>query len=74
MPANLVVLGALDTLEAAAVDQFDSTGEIVLAFPSYHRNEYCPASVAFDTVKQAVDQKPRMVSIIGLQLEDYIPK
>ncbi len=58
-----VVLGAADTFRAAAVDQLILWGERVGVPVVSHGMNTDPASVAFDTVKQAVDQKADVVII-----------
>lgn len=58
-----VVLGAADTFRAAAVDQLKLWGERVGVPVVSHGMNTDPASVAFDTVKQAVDQQADLVII-----------
>jgi fused signal recognition particle receptor len=58
-----VVLGAADTFRAAAVDQLILWGERVGVPVVSHGMNTDPASVAFDAVKQAVDQKADVVII-----------
>ncbi len=58
-----VVLGAADTFRAAAVDQLILWGERVGVPVISHGMNTDPASVAFDAVKQAVDQKADVVII-----------
>jgi fused signal recognition particle receptor len=58
-----VVLGAADTFRAAAVDQLILWGDRVGVPVVSHGMNIDPASVAFDTVKQAVDQKADVVII-----------
>ncbi|MFN3403760.1 MAG: signal recognition particle-docking protein FtsY [Cytophagaceae bacterium] len=58
-----VVLGAADTFRAAAVDQLKMWGERVGVPVISHGMNTDPASVAFDAVKQAVDQKADLVII-----------
>lgn len=58
-----VVLGAADTFRAAAVDQLKLWGERVGVPVVSHGMNTDPASVAFDTVKQAVDQEADLVII-----------
>lgn len=58
-----VVLGAADTFRAAAVDQLMLWGERVGVPVISHGMNTDPASVAFDAVKQAVDQKADIVII-----------
>jgi fused signal recognition particle receptor len=58
-----VVLGAADTFRAAAVDQLILWGDRVGVPVVSHGMNTDPASVAFDTVKQAVDQKADVVII-----------
>ena len=60
---NKVVLGAADTFRAAAVDQLKLWGERTGVEVISHGMNTDPASVAFDTVKQAVDQKADVVLI-----------
>lgn len=58
-----VVLGAADTFRAAAVDQLILWGDRVGVPVVSHGMNTDPASVAFDTVKQAVDQRADVVII-----------
>lgn len=58
-----VVLGAADTFRAAAVDQLILWGDRVGVPVVSHGMNTDPASVAFDTVKQAVDQNADVVII-----------
>jgi fused signal recognition particle receptor len=58
-----VVLGAADTFRAAAVDQLILWGDRVGVPVVSHGMNTDPASVAFDTLKQAVDQKADVVII-----------
>lgn len=58
-----VVLGAADTFRAAAVDQLKLWGERVGVPVVSHGMNTDPASVAFDTVKQAVEQQADLVII-----------
>jgi fused signal recognition particle receptor len=58
-----VVLGAADTFRAAAVDQLILWGERVGVPVVSHGMNTDPASVAFDAVKQAVEQKADVVII-----------
>ncbi|MEL6561345.1 MAG: signal recognition particle-docking protein FtsY [Bacteroidota bacterium] len=58
-----VVLGAADTFRAAAVDQLILWGERTGVPVVNHGMNTDPASVAFDTVKTAVDQKADLVII-----------
>lgn len=58
-----VILGAADTFRAAAVDQIKLWGERINVPVISHGMNTDPASVAFDTVKQAVDQKHDIVII-----------
>ncbi|MGM0945817.1 MAG: signal recognition particle-docking protein FtsY [Bacteroidota bacterium] len=58
-----VVLGAADTFRAAAVDQLILWGDRVGVPVVSHGMNTDPASVAFDTVKQAVDQKADVVIV-----------
>ncbi|WP_075350621.1 signal recognition particle-docking protein FtsY [Algoriphagus marinus] len=58
-----VILGAADTFRAAAVDQLILWGERVGVPVVSHGMNTDPASVAFDAVKQAVDQKADVVII-----------
>ncbi len=58
-----VVLGAADTFRAAAVDQLILWGERVDVPVISHGMNTDPASVAFDTVKKAVDQKADVVIV-----------
>lgn len=58
-----VILGAADTFRAAAVDQIKLWGERTGVEVISHGMNTDPASVAFDTVKVAVDQKADVVII-----------
>ena len=58
-----VILGAADTFRAAAVDQLKILGERVGVPVVSHGMNTDPASVAFDTVKQAVETKSDVVII-----------
>ncbi|MFK7899852.1 MAG: signal recognition particle-docking protein FtsY [Cyclobacteriaceae bacterium] len=58
-----VILGAADTFRAAAVDQLKLWGERIDVSVIEHGMGTDPASVAFDTVKQAVDEKADVVII-----------
>lgn len=58
-----VVLGAADTFRAAAVDQLILWGDRVDVPVISHGMNTDPASVAFDTVKKAVDMKADVVII-----------
>ncbi|SHN18437.1 fused signal recognition particle receptor [Cyclobacterium lianum] len=58
-----VVLGAADTFRAAAVDQLILWGERVDVPVISHGMNTDPASVAFDTVKKAVDMKADVVIV-----------
>ena len=58
-----VLLGAADTFRAAAVDQLKLWGERVGVPVVSHGMNTDPASVAFDTVKQAVEQQADVVLI-----------
>lgn len=58
-----VVLGAADTFRAAAVDQLILWGERVGVPVVSHGMNTDPASVAYDAVKQAVDQQADIVII-----------
>ena len=58
-----VVLGAADTFRAAAVDQLIQWGERVNVPVISHGMNTDPASVAFDTVKKAVDMDADVVII-----------
>lgn len=58
-----VVLGAADTFRAAAVDQLKLWGERVGVPVVSHGMNTDPASVAFDAVKQAVEQQADVVII-----------
>ena len=58
-----VILGAADTFRAAAVDQLKMWGERVGVPVIDHGMNTDPASVAFDTVKKAVDEKADIVII-----------
>jgi fused signal recognition particle receptor len=58
-----VVLGAADTFRAAAVDQLIQWGERVDVPVISHGMNTDPASVAFDTVKKAVDMDADVVII-----------
>ncbi len=58
-----VILGAADTFRAAAVEQLMIWGEKVGVPVVSHGMNADPASVAFDTVKQAVEEKADIVII-----------
>ncbi len=58
-----VILGAADTFRAAAVDQIELWGDRVGVPVVSHGMEADPASVAFDAVKQAVNDKADIVII-----------
>jgi len=58
-----VMLGAADTFRAAAVDQLKLWGERVDVPVVAHGMNIDPAAVAFDTVKQAVEQHADVVII-----------
>lgn len=58
-----VLLGAADTFRAAAVDQLKLWGERVDVPVVSHGMNTDPASVAFDAVKQGVEQKVDLVII-----------
>ncbi|MFO7825393.1 MAG: signal recognition particle-docking protein FtsY [Cyclobacterium sp.] len=58
-----VVLGAADTFRAAAVDQLILWGERVDVPVISHGMNTDPASVAFDTVKRAVEMKADVVIV-----------
>ncbi|MEQ9443128.1 MAG: signal recognition particle-docking protein FtsY [Cyclobacteriaceae bacterium] len=58
-----VILGAADTFRAAAVDQLKLWGERVGVPVVAHGMNTDPASVAFDTVKQGVNEKADLVII-----------
>jgi fused signal recognition particle receptor len=58
-----VMLGAADTFRAAAVEQLKLWGERVDVPVVAHGMNTDPAAVAFDTVKQAVEQKADVVII-----------
>lgn len=58
-----VILGAADTFRAAAVDQLKLWGERVGIPVVAHGMNTDPSAVAFDTVKQAVDEKADVVLI-----------
>jgi fused signal recognition particle receptor len=58
-----VILGAADTFRAAAVDQLKLWGERVGVPVVSHGMNTDPASVAFDAVKQAVEQEADIVII-----------
>lgn len=58
-----VMLGAADTFRAAAVDQLKLWGKRVGVPVVAHDMNTDPASVAFDTVKQAVEQQVDVVII-----------
>lgn len=60
---NKVILGAADTFRAAAVDQLKLWGERTGVEVISHGMNTDPASVAFDTVQKAVDQKADVVLI-----------
>lgn len=58
-----VILGAADTFRAAAVDQLKLWGERVEVPVVSHGMNTDPSAVAFDAVKQAVDQQADVVII-----------
>ncbi len=58
-----VILGAADTFRAAAVDQLQLWGERVGVPVVSHGMNTDPASVAYDAVKQAVEQQADIVII-----------
>jgi fused signal recognition particle receptor len=58
-----VILGAADTFRAAAVDQLKLWGQRVNVPVVSHGMNTDPSAVAFDTVKQAVDQQADVVLI-----------
>ena len=58
-----VMLGAADTFRAAAVDQLKLWGERVDVAVVAHGMNTDPAAVAYDTVKQAVEQNADVVII-----------
>lgn len=58
-----IILGAADTFRAAAVDQIKLWGERVGVPVVSHGMNTDPASVAFDAVKQGVDEKADLVII-----------
>ncbi len=58
-----VLLGAADTFRAAAVDQLKLWGERVGVPVVAHGMNTDPASVAFDAVKQGVEQKADLVIV-----------
>ncbi|MDR6564732.1 MULTISPECIES: signal recognition particle-docking protein FtsY [unclassified Arcicella] len=60
---NKVILGAGDTFRAAAVDQLKLWGQRVGVTVIDHGMNSDPASVAYDTVKQAVEQNADVVII-----------
>ncbi|MEA5427296.1 MULTISPECIES: signal recognition particle-docking protein FtsY [Arcicella] len=60
---NKVILGAGDTFRAAAVDQLKLWGQRVGVTVIDHGMNSDPASVAYDTVKQAVEQEADVVII-----------
>jgi fused signal recognition particle receptor len=60
---NKVILGAGDTFRAAAVDQLKLWGKRVGVTVIDHGMNSDPASVAYDTVKQAVEQDADVVII-----------
>ncbi|MEA5137599.1 signal recognition particle-docking protein FtsY [Arcicella rigui] len=60
---NKVILGAGDTFRAAAVDQLKLWGNRVGVTVIDHGMNSDPASVAYDTVKQAVEQNADVVII-----------
>lgn len=60
---NKVILGAGDTFRAAAVDQLKLWGQRVGVTVIDHGMNSDPASVAYDTVKQAVEQDADVVII-----------
>ena len=57
------MIGAADTFRAAAVDQIKMWGNRVGVDVVSHGMNTDPASVAFDTVKKAVDEKYDIVII-----------
>jgi len=58
-----VILGAADTFRAAAVEQLKLWGKRVQVPVVAHEMHTDPSAVAFDTVKQAVDQKADVVLV-----------
>ena len=58
-----VILGAADTFQAAAVDQLKLWGERVGVPVVSHGMNTDPASVAYDAVKQGVEQKADLVIV-----------
>jgi len=58
-----VILGAADTFRAAAVDQLKLWGERVGVPVVAHGMNTDPSAVAFDTVKQAVEQQADVVLV-----------
>jgi len=58
-----VILGAADTFRAAAVDQLKLWGERVGVPVVAHGMNTDPASVAYDAVKQGIDQKADLVIV-----------
>jgi fused signal recognition particle receptor len=58
-----VILGAADTFRAAAVDQIEKWGDRVGVPVVSHGMNTDPASVAFDTVKQGVEQGADVVIV-----------
>ena len=58
-----VLIGAADTFRAAAVDQIQMWGKKVGVDVVSHGMNTDPASVAYDTVKKAVDEKYHVVII-----------
>jgi fused signal recognition particle receptor len=60
---NKVILGAGDTFRAAAVDQLKLWGQRVGVTVIDHGMNSDPAAVAFDTIKQAVEQQADVVII-----------
>ena len=60
---NKVILGAADTFRAAAVDQLKLWGERVGVPVVSHGMNTDPSAVAYDAVKQAVDQQADIVLV-----------
>ena len=58
-----IILGAADTFRAAAVDQIQKWGERIGCKVISHGMNTDPGSVAYDTVKTAVDEKANVVII-----------
>lgn len=58
-----VILGAADTFRAAAVEQLKIWGERIEVPVVSHGMHTDPSAVAFDTVKQAVDQQADVVLV-----------